>query len=73
MDQILNSSYGKKDLGYCQIVGGGYHCKNGAVVVDNISNPKIIYGLAAGDGSLKRKFTNKDKDKLSRLKKEFAL
>ena len=73
MDQILNSSYGKKDLGYCQIVGGGYHGKNGDVVVDNISNPKIIYGIAAGDGSLKRKFTNKDKDKLSRLKKELAL
>ena len=73
MDQILNSSYGKKDLGYCQIVGGGYHGSNGDIVVDNISNPKIIYGIAAGDGSIKRKLSNKDKDKLSKLKKEIAL
>ena len=69
-DEILNNSYGKKDLDYCNIVGGGFHGRDGDIVVDNISNPNIIYGIAAGDGTLKNKLSTKDKEKLSKLKKE---
>ena len=71
-DEILNNSYGKKDLGYCNIVGGGFHGSDGDIVVDNISNPNIIYGVAAGDGTLKNKLSTKDKEKLSKLKKEIS-
>ena len=71
-DEILNNSYGKKDLDYCNIVGGGFHGRDGDIVVDNISNPNIIYGVAAGDGTLKNKLSTKDKEKLSKLKKEIS-
>ena len=71
-DEILNNSYGKKDLDYCNIVGGGFHGRDGDIVVDNISNPNIIYGIAAGDGTLKNKLSTKDKEKLSKLKKEIS-
>ena len=71
-DEILNNAYGKKDLDYCNIVGGGFHGRDGDIVVDNISNPNIIYGVAAGDGTLKNKLSTKDKEKLSKLKKEIS-
>ena len=59
-------------MDYCNIVGGGFHGSDGDIVVDNISNPNIIYGVAAGDGTLKNKLSTKDKEKLSKLKKEIS-
>ena len=72
MDQILNNSYGKKDYGYCTIVGGGALGSNGDIVVDNISQPKIVIGIAAGDGTLKKNHSIEDKEKLSMFKKQIA-
>ena len=72
MDQILNDSYGKKDYGYCTIVGGGALGSSGDIVVDNISQPKIVIGIAAGDGTLKKNHSIKDKEKLSKFKKQIA-
>ena len=70
MDEILHQSYGKRDLGYCTIVGGGYFGANGDIVVDNISNPSRVFGVAAGDGTMKKELSYKDKERLSKLKKE---
>ncbi len=72
MDQILNSSYGKKDCGFCTIVGGGALGSSGDIVVDNISQPKIVIGIAAGDGTLKKNHSIEDKEKLSKFKKQIV-
>ncbi|MCT7554887.1 NAD(P)-dependent oxidoreductase [Aliarcobacter butzleri] len=68
MDEILNNFYGKRDLGYCTIVGGGYFGANGDIVVDNISNPKRVFGIAAGDGTMKKNITNEDEKRINKLK-----
>jgi hypothetical protein len=70
MDQILHDSYGKKDLGYCRIVGGGYFGSSGDIVVDSILNPKRVFGIAAGDGTFKKEHSLEDKRKITQLEKE---
>lgn len=70
MDKSLRDSYGKRDLGYCVIVGGGYFGSNGDIVVDNILNPKRIFGVAAGDGTFKKELLKKEQEILNQLEKE---
>lgn len=70
MDEILHNSYGKKELGYCTIVGGGYFGANGDIIVDNIFHPKRIFGIAAGDGTIKKELTKEDIEKVEQFKKE---
>ena len=69
MNKILKHSYGKKNLGYCNIIGGGYFGAKGDVVVDNINNPTIVFGVAAGDGTMKKELSSNDK-KISKLYSE---
>lgn len=70
MDEILHNSYGKRDLEYCTIVGGGYFGKYGDIVVDNISKPSRIFGIAKGEGTMKKELSNEDILKISKLKGE---
>jgi hypothetical protein len=65
--EILESSYGKKNLGFCNIVGGGFFGDLGDIVVDQINNPKRVIGIAKGDGLLKDKLSKKDQESLSKL------
>ncbi len=70
MDDVLSNSYGKKDLGYCTIVAGGYFGANGDIVVDNISNPSRVFGVSAGDGTMKKELSIEDEKRINKLKKE---
>ena len=70
MNDILNESYGKKDLGYCAIVGGGYFGIFGDIIVDNVTCPSRVLGVAAGDGTMKKRLSKEDKDKLIILNRE---
>ncbi len=70
MDEILHSSYGKKNLGYCTIVGGGYFGISGDIVVDDISHPQRIFGVAAGDGTIKKELSKEDIERVDQLKRE---
>lgn len=70
MDSILQNSYGKKDLEYCNIVGGGYFGADGDIVVDNIQNPTAIFGVSQGNGSMKKELNFEDNKKIDKLKKE---
>lgn len=70
MDKILNDSYGKRDLEYCSIVGGGYFGSNGDIVVDSILNPKRIFGVAEGNGTFKKELSSEDKRRINQLKEE---
>jgi hypothetical protein len=72
MQDILENSYGKKDLGFCNIVSGGFFGGSGDVVVDHINNPQRVIGIAQGNGSLKTTLNNKDQSNIDRLKKELV-
>lgn len=70
MDEILHQSYGRRNLGYCTIIGGGYFGQVGDIVVDNISCPNMVFGVAAGDGTMKKKPSLEDKRRINLLKKD---
>ncbi len=56
-DDILKK-IGKKKINKNFIVSGGYLGKNNDIIVDNINNPKKIFGLADGSGGFKKRFSN---------------
>ena len=70
---IFKRSYGKKDLGFCNIVGGGYFGRHGDIVVDSIDNPIRVLGVAEGNGLLKQVLNAADKDNIKRLKKSLII
>ena len=70
VNEAIKGNYGKKDLGYCRIVGGGYFGSSGDIVVDSILNPKRVFGIAAGDGTFKKEHSLEDKRKITQLEKE---
>jgi hypothetical protein len=67
MDDILNNSYGKKNLEFCTIVGGGYFGDDGDIVVDNINNPSTIFGISQGNGSMKKELSVDDSERINKL------
>ena len=71
MNDILENSYGRKDLGFCTIIGGGFFGNFGDIVVDSINNPQNIIGVSQGNGLLKSKINDKDRSNIEKLKKEF--
>jgi len=73
MQDILENSYGKKSLGFCNIVSGGFFGSLGDVVVDRINDPKRVIGVAQGDGSLKTTLNSEDQSNINRLKKECGI
>ena len=70
---ILKHSCGKKDLGFCNIVSGGYFGRIGDIVVDSIDNPIRVLGVARGNGLLKQALNTTDKDNIERLKKSLSI
>ena len=70
---ILKYSCGKKDLGYCNIVSGGYFGGIGDIVVDSIDNPIRVLGVAHGNGLLKQALNTTDKENIKRLKKSLSI
>ncbi len=70
---ILKHSCGKKDLGFCNIVSGGYFGGIGDIVVDSIENPIRVLGVAQGNGLLKQELNTTDKENIERLKESFII
>jgi len=50
---ILKNSYGKNVIDKLSFVSGGFYGTDGDIVVDNCYNPKKLYGIADGKGSLR--------------------
>jgi hypothetical protein len=67
MQDILENAYGKKDLGFCNIVSGGFFGSLGDVIVDQINNPKRVIGVAQGDGVLKKILNKNDKNNINKI------
>jgi len=73
IQDILENSYGKKDLGFCNIVSGGFFGSSGDVVVDQINNLQRVIGIAQGNGLLKTTLNSKDQSNIDRLKREYDI
>jgi len=73
MQAILANSYGRKELGCCNIVSGGYFGDNGDVVVDNLIKPDQIIGISDGNGNIKKNLNSTDKVTIIDSKKEFGI
>ena len=73
IQDILENSYGKKDLGFCNIVSGGFFGSSGDVVVDQINNLQCVIGIAQGNGLLKTTLNSKDQSNIDRLKREYDI
>lgn len=66
---VFLSKLGRKNFYGIDIVSGGLIGYFGEVVVDNINDPKIIYGVANGDGMFKKDLQKKDILSLEKLEK----
>jgi len=62
-EKLLLKIYGKKRVGNFHIVAGGYIGNKGDVVVNSITNPSEIIGIANGEGGLtKSKYFRKNEE-----------
>jgi len=73
MQDILENSYGKKDLGFCNIVSGGFFGSLGDIVVDQINDPRMVIGVAQGDGVLKQILNTKDQNNINKIINKFGI
>ena len=73
MQAILANSYGRKELGFCNIVGGGYFGDKGDIVVDKINKPEQIIGISDGSGNIKKSLSSADNATIINFKKEFGI
>jgi len=51
------------------LVSGGLLGKKGEIIVDNVWQPKAIYGIADGKGDFIRKLSDEETERLNKLKK----
>jgi len=68
MQEILENSYGRRVLDFCNIVGGGFFGYYGDVVVDEIVNPNRVFGVSQGNGLLKSELSSEDQLRIKNLK-----
>ena len=69
----MKYSCGKRDLGFCNIVSGGFFGQNGDIVVDSIHSPTFVFGVAQGNGLLKRVLSAEDEGNVTRIKNKFTI
>lgn len=67
--ELIKLHLGKTKLGNISIVSGGYVGEVGDVVVDNYNDPRIIFGIAKGDGTFKSELTPDDESKIMKIEK----
>jgi len=66
-DEMLKNITGKRDISGVNIVAGGYIGKKGDIIVDRISNPTKIIGVADGVGGILPD-SGEFKDRLQKLR-----
>jgi len=68
--EIANNKMGRMELlKDIYIVSGGYFALEGDIVVDNINNPQIVYGISDGKGNIVIILNENQKRKLKKLQK----
>jgi len=71
--KIIENSYGRRQLEFCSISGGGYYALEGDIVVDQIEKPKEIFGIADGMGSLKKHLTESEESVIEKVRSQFNI
>lgn len=71
--EILKYTCGRKDMGFFNIVGGGFFGSAGDVVVDCITRPTQIFGVAKGNGVMKQVLDTSDLANIKWLKKRLGI
>ena len=68
MDDIVKRKMGSRKLNGETIVAGGVFGKAGDIVVDNITKPEVVYGIANGKGDFVRNLSEFQYRKLKGIK-----
>lgn len=69
-DEVVEKNAGYKKIAGVPVVAGGLVGEKGDVVVDSISNPTRVIGIADGTGRLLEKIGPNEKAKIKRVKME---
>jgi len=72
-NNLLEKSIGYRVINGQKIVSGGLLAEENDVVVDNINNPKKIYGLSDGMGDIKNSISRKDNQRIKKIKLFFKI
>ncbi|MCG3204420.1 MAG: hypothetical protein KCHDKBKB_01135 [Elusimicrobia bacterium] len=67
MERLLNHTVGRREWQGVPLVSGGLLGWEGEVVVDNVHNPQVIFGIANGLGDFVRRLTPDQEVKLRTL------
>lgn len=73
VQNILDGSYGKRDLGSFSLVAGGWFGKDGSLIVDHLYRPKYLIGVSNGNGSLKNELSAQDESRVEKFKEKFGI
>lgn len=68
-ENSFEKKLGSRKLNEELLVSGGLLGKKGEIIVDNVWQPKAIYGIADGKGDFIRKLSDQEKERLDKLKK----
>ncbi len=68
-ERNIEKRLGSRKLGNEAIVSGGLLGQKGEIIVDNVWDPKAIYGIADGAGDFLRELSTEDKERLEKIQK----
>jgi hypothetical protein len=71
LDYALQHTYGERLVSDCVLVSGGFFGSLGSLIVDSISMPTKIHGVADGAGALKKQFTASDQKNIKFISNKF--
>ena len=73
MEKIMDKNFNiKKEKDYTLVSQGLLGSKND-LIVDDVNNPKVIYGICNGKGDFLRKLNKKQSKLILKLKKKFNI
>jgi hypothetical protein len=64
-DYLISNVMGSAVIKDVDVVAGGEMGKNGAIIIDDISRPTYVIGVADGEGNIKIELSEKEKQNLS--------
>ena len=68
-EQIVDKKFGRRLLYEESLVSGGLFGKKGEMIVDNVWNPTIVYGISDGIGDFIRSLSENEIQRIGRLQK----
>lgn len=72
-EYIAENVMGRRKIGGVSVVSGGLFAQKNELVVDNVWDPKYIYGIADGVGDFIRKMTNEQKKLIMKFKSDINI